>query len=372
MKKLFCLIVVLIFVSGCSFAGGRTEESREQDTYITGVWISYAELDAMLQGDFETEFGRAVKNCKIRGITDVFVHVRPFCDSIYKSKLFPTRDSARAQKFDVLEYMINACHENDIKFHAWVNPYRVRTADGEISALPDDSPAARWLGDDIDDNDTNVSLTNGIYLDPASSEVRALIIDGIREIIDNYDVDGIHFDDYFYPTTDESFDKVNYTVYAEQTERPLSLEEYRRANINALISGVYTAVKFKDKDITFSVSPSASIEKNYDGQYADVVSWCQSGCVDYIIPQLYFGFNYPDSSFNFDKLLTKWQQEIKSTDTKILIGLAAYKINTKNEPDQVEWETGVDVINRQIKICKTTDGVTGHVYFSYSSMCEYL
>lgn len=371
MKKLFCIMLSFLLLAGCSSSKTQDKKTDEQN-YITGVWISYSELDAMLGGDFKAEFDNAVQNCKKRGITDLFVHIRPFCDSYYPSALYPLRQSVAGYDFDILDYMISLCHKNDIKFHAWLNPYRVRTADSDISALPQDSPARRWLNDEIPQNDINVSTVCGIYLNPASSEVRALIIDGIREIVDNYAVDGIHFDDYFYPTQDEAFDEQGYSDYCQKNQKPLSLEDFRRAGVNALIGGAYTAIKFKNKDIVFSISPSASVKENYNKHYADVAAWCDSECVDYIIPQLYFGFDYPDSNFRFEQLVADWQQVVNKSNVRLLIGLAAYKIGTQNEPDKTEWENGEQVIKRQTEICKNTSGISGHIYFSYSFMCEYL
>ncbi len=370
MKKLFCIMLTLLLLVGCSPAE-TTNVSDKQD-HITGVWLSYSELDGMLRGDFKAEFNMAVQNCKTRGITDMFVHARPFCDSYYPSQYFPLRESAAMQEFDVFEYMISLCHQNGIKFHAWINPYRVRTADQSIDALSDSSPAKIWLKDQSADNDANVSFADGIYLSPDSSEVRQLVIDGIREIIANYSVDGIHFDDYFYPTQDEAFDEQGYSSYCAETQKPLSLSDWRRANVNALISGAYTAIKFKNKDIIFSVSPSASVQENYDRHYADVVAWLNSNCIDYIIPQLYFGFDYPDSNFKFDSLLSDWKACVVGREAKLLIGLATYKIGTQNEPDKTEWSNGKEVIKRQTEICRKSNEIYGHIYFSYTSMCEYL
>ena len=371
MKKILCIVLSCLLLVGCT-QQNTANEGTEKQNYITGVWMSFSELDTMLQGDFKAEFDLAVQNCKTRDITDMFVHVRPHCDSYYPSEYFPLRASASTQNFDVLEYMISVCHQNGIKFHAWINPYRVKTADSDISVLPDGNPAKKWLCDENSDNDINVSTVGGVYLNPASSEVRTLIINGIREIIDNYAVDGIHFDDYFYPTQDADFDAQSYNAYCLDTTKPLSLDDFRRASVNALISGVYTAVKFKDKDIVFSVSPSASITDNYDRYYADVDAWISSKCVDYIIPQLYFGFEYPDSNFKFDKLIADWQSIVKNTETRLIIGLAGYKINTQGEPDCYEWADGIDVIKKQVQICADTTEISGHIYFSYTSMCEYL
>lgn len=375
MKKLLSIIIILTLLAGCSpmQKNPSVTETDTADTYITGVWVSYAELDGMLSGgDFKNQFDTVLSSCKARGITDIFVHTRAFCDSVYSSQYFPLRESVAGYDFDVLEYMINQCHLSGIRFHAWINPYRVRTADSDIEKLPENSPAKIWLQDTDPSNDTNVCFSDGIYLCPASSEARQLVIDGIREIIGKYEVDGIHFDDYFYPTQDEAFDLASYTAYCEGTQKPLNLGDWRRANVNALISGCFTAIKFTDADIIFSISPSASISDNYNRYYADVDAWVNSSCVDYIIPQLYFGFEYPDGNFNFENLLSEWQSIVQNTDTKLLIGLASYKINTQNEPDRSEWANGIEVIKKQTEICMKNSEIWGHIYYSYSSMIEYL
>ncbi len=372
MKKFLCVLMAAMLLVGCT---SKTEQDNVlyNKGYITGVWISYAELDNMLAGgDFKNQFDIAITNCKSRKITDVFVHTRPFCDAIYNSQYFVKRESTLQYDFDILEYMITKCHNASIRFHAWINPYRVRTADSDIQNIAADSIVRKWLEDNDQSNDNNVCFSQGIYLNPAASGVQQLIINGMREIIDGYKVDGIHFDDYFYPTKLEDFDSVSYLEYAQHTKQPLNLEDWRRANVNALISGAFTAIKFKNKDIIFSVSPSASIGENYNNHYADIINWCNSGCVDYIIPQLYFGFEYPDSNFRFQKLLADWQSALKNAPSELIIGLASYKIKTQNEPDKKEWANGTDVIKKQIELCKSSNDIKGHIYFSYSSMCEFL
>lgn len=374
MKKALCLLLVLLTLTGCSFQ--KSEKSKRTETsepYITGVWLSYSELDGILKtGDFKNEFDKVVSNCKSRGITDIFVHTRPFCDSIYPSEYFPLRETVKDYDFDILEYMITKCHGEGLKFHSWINPYRVRTADGEISALDTESPVRVWADENAESNGTDYIISGGIYLNPASDKARRLVIDGIREILACYNVDGIHFDDYFYPTSDAEFDSKSYEVYCNNTKNPVSLDEWRRANVNALISGCYTAVKFANADTVFSVSPSASLDENLNRHYADVNAWCENGCVDYIIPQLYFGFDYPKETFKFENLITDWKKAAKNSDTKLLIGLAAYKINTQNEPDRDEWQNGVEVIKKQTEICEKDPDICGHIFFSYSALCEYL
>lgn len=374
MKRFIALAVALVvLLSACAplkNAGEKDKETVNRNTsdYLTGLWITFSELDAFLSsGDFKTAFLSAVDNAQSVSVTDIFVHVRPFCDSIYKSQLFPIRQDYGNAGFDVLEYIVSVCHERNIRVHAWINPYRVSTTTQDINEISDTSPAKNWLTDETPDNDGNVCISNGIYLNPASSEVRKLIIDGVREVVTEYNVDGIHFDDYFYPTSSADFDGVSYSKYCADTENEMCLSDWRRANVNSLISGCYAAVKFINKDITFTISPAASVERDYNEYFADVKAWCESGCVDMIIPQLYFGFDYPDKNYRFDRLLKDWKAVVNKTDTKLVIGLAAYKIGTDNEQDRKEW-ADAGLLKRQVECCKEDGAVCGHVYFSYSSL----
>ena len=113
----------------------------------------------------------------------------------------------------------------------------------------------------------------------------------------------------------------------------------------------------------------ASIEKNYNELYADVKTWVESGCLDAVIPQLYFGFDYPDREFCFDNLLDEWIELSKAnTEVELKIGLATYKIGTAAEADREEWNTSEDIIARQAEICYKNGSVSGYVFFSYSSL----
>lgn len=369
MKRLALAIIVALVIctSGCVPSSTARDTDIQSGSQVRGVWFSFSELDAMLSaGDFKVAFKAALENCSELGITDVFVHVRPFCDSIYPSQYFPLRGGYGEAGFDVLEYMVDTCHGAGIKIHAWINPYRVKTSDSEPQTLPAESPAYKWLNDASAENDRNVCFANGIYLDPSSSEVRRLIIDGIREILNNYEIDGIHFDDYFYPVTDAEFDEEAYVEYSAECKKPLGLGDWRRANVNSLISGCFQAIKFISKDIVFSVSPSASIERNYNEHYADVAAWAESGCVDWLIPQLYFGYEYPDEDYRFDRLLKAWKELSEDTSVRLMAGLATYKIGTSSAPDSAEWSEKTDIISRQVADC--TLGTSGYGFFSYSSL----
>ncbi len=324
----------------------------------------------MLNSDigFRQSFSDALDNCEKANISDIYLHTRAFCDSIYPSFLFPQTNSSKNFDGDVLTYITDECHKRQIRIHAWINPYRIFNQTTDISSLDKNSPAYIWLNDDDKSNDRFVSFSDsGIYLNPAESEARKLVINGIREILLNYDIDGIHFDDYFYPTKEEAFDSESYKIYTADNQNPLTLDDWRRANVNALISSSYTAIKFIGKDIVFSISPAASIEKNYSDLYADVSAWAENGCVDYIMPQIYFGFNYPADEYKFENLLAVWEDLSSKYNTPLVIGLAAYKIGSTEEADR-EWNESHDILARQIRLCKQSKNIEGYCFFSYSSL----
>lgn len=376
MKRLIALLICMcLILSACTDISknedGSKSEMSKSGTAASGVWLTFSEINTMLssQNGFEAEITQAVNNCKDLGLENIYIHIRSYCDSLFKSDYFPLTEKAQTFSFDVFDYMIDAFHNADIKVHAWINPYRVQTSSADINLLRADSPAYKWLKDEDPLNDRNVCIKDGIYLNPAEAQVRELVISGVKEVITRYDVDGIHFDDYFYPTTDAAFDSISYEAYKSQTQNPLSLEDWRRSNVNLLISSCYTAIKNIDDTVLFTVSPAASIEKNYNEFYADVAHWVENGYIDWIIPQLYFGFNYPDEQFQFVNLLSNWKElGSKNTDVELHIGLASYKIGSQEQYDKEEWNKDSDIIARQAKICRDDDSVCGYVLFSYTSI----
>jgi len=365
--KIALILSVLFILCSCDRLPNASVENT--DFSQNGVWFTYNEINDMLASleGFETQLNNAVENCRKLNITNVYIHTRAYCDSLYPSSFFPIIKSAERFEYDVFLKIIEAFHKVGIKVHAWVNPYRVLTSSDNINKLCEQSPAYKWLKDENVTNDKNVCFYNGIYLNPAETEVQNLILNGIREIITNYKVDGIHFDDYFYPTKSEDFDKESYKIYKNGSENPLSLDDWRRQNVNGLISGCYSLIKKYDKDIVFSVSPAASIEKNYTDLYADVRQWIFEGYIDVVIPQLYFGYDYSDNQFKFNNILKEWLS-ICDKKVDLLIGLAAYKIGTHTEADGKEWQTQTDIIARQVKECLDSGNVKGCIFFSYSSL----
>lgn len=362
-----CLFVSLIF-SSCSPT--QSVEKTPQKQKLVGVWLTYYELAAFKNSPLGLEgaIDEMVNNCDSIGINTIFVQVRAFCDAAYKSEIFPSARYLDTGEEDLLSLILNAAKKRGISVHAWINPYRVSTSGNNVGDLPENSPARRWLEDNDPDNDKNVCLVeNGIYLNPAESQVQDLILKGVRELLNNYDVDGIHIDDYFYPTDNTEFDVLSYNKYKQNASIPLDLAEWRRQNVSNLIKAIYCAVKAKDKALVFGVSPAADIDRCYNTLYADVEAWLDGKYIDYIMPQLYFGFKYPDQRYTFDSLLTLWLDMVQNKSASLCVGLANYKIGTEQEPDKAEWNSETDIISRQIDLL-VENGVESFCFFSYSAV----
>ena len=180
-----------------------------------------------------------------------------------------------------------------------------------------------------------------------------MISDGVSEIVRNYNVDGVHIDDYFYPTTDENFD-----IEAFETSRAVSVSDFRLENINMLVSQMYQTVKKENPKVLFGISPQGNIANNYTQLFADVEKWAsQTGYCDYIVPQIYYGFE--NEYQPFVKVLQDWDS-MTCKEVKLIVGLAYYKINEDSEFSQ---NTGI--ISRQIEHvygCENTDGVALYNY----------
>lgn len=369
MKRIVSLLLIFFLLAGCS-AEVHTPPMETVKPDICAVWIYYSELSmADVDGGSEKTFRSCTqemfKNCKDMGINTIFYHVRPYCDALYKSEIFPwsaylTGEQGKSVSYDPLKIAVEIAHENGLSLHAWINPFRI-SSKNDISKLSKDNPAMKWIESESPDV---VRLDNGIYFSPASPDAQKLIADGVREIVENYDVDGIHIDDYFYPSTDESVDSYFYKQYRESGGE-LKLSEWRLNIVSAFVSSLYAATKSVSGSCIFSISPAGNIKNNYEEQYADVKLWLKRrGYADWIIPQLYYG--YKNDILPFDNACDAWSSLEKLEDIKMIYGIGAYKVNESDE----EWDAGGGIINRQLDYIRTKDKCSGAAFFSYSSLID--
>ena len=328
-----------------------TPPLQQEKQEMAGVWVPYMSLTTQehTQEAFEDNFRRIADTAKEKGINTLFVHVRPFCDALYPSERYPwshllTGEQGKDPGYDPLQFMVEYSHKNGMEFHAWINPLRIKTAETPATLSPDNP----YLSLREDSPYYFMEYEGGVYLNPAYPYIRTLIADGAAEIVERYEVDGIHFDDYFYPSQEESLDAEAYQLYAQTVETPLTLEEWRRTNVSALVAEVYEKVKQANSGTVFGISPQGNIQ-NDEAMGADVKSWCAvQGYVDYICPQLYYSFE--NKALGYSEALTEWMALPKHEGLKAYAGLALYKAGS--DADEGTWQMDSDIISRQIEAAR--------------------
>lgn len=363
-------------------AGNRALTRIQVELEFRAAWITYIEYAPSFRytqytyNDFKTKTDKMFDTCVKEGLNAVIVHVRPFSDAYYESDYYPwsgyiSGEQGRHPGFDPMAYMIEAAHERGLEFHAYLNPYRVE-AKNNYDLMSPDNPARRWLEDNDRTNDRNVLLYDThYYYNPASEEAQQLIINGVAEIVEKYDVDGIHFDDYFYPTLgtkyEKVFDYVEYKQYAKimkaSGEKPEDIATWRRNNVSNLIAEIYGTIKEINPNVVFGISPAGNLSRlrSDQQQYVDIDRWLSEyGFVDYVCPQIYWGFEH--STCPFAETTDEWIKITTHPDVKLYIGLPLYVAGTGTTE---EWKNNDDIIARQVQYLRNTDFVDGFFLYRY-------
>lgn len=353
----------------------QTTTASAVSNELRGIWIScYDHISAAgkTREEYKAATDKMFKNIKDIGLNTAFVHLRAFSDAFYKSDIYPYSSYIAGTEgadlpFDPFAVMLESAKTYGISVHGWINPFRVSTKK-DTSALSAKNPAKAIIDSGNAEGEICI-LSNGIYYNPSCPSNHERIIDGVREIISKYDIDGIHIDDYFYPSTESSIDKKQYSQYKSEGGT-LSLADWRRNSVNAFVSALYSAVKSADSSLIFSISPAAQLDKNYDEYYADCELWLsRKGYADLIIPQIYFGFEHETQDFN--TLLRKWSSLSRASGVKLACGIAAYKCATKDSyagSGSAEWQNRTDILARQLKAIRNNKNYSGFVVFSYQDL----
>lgn len=350
MKKLI-LIVILVFtiMATNTISGDVKEEER-------CIFISYIELNEYINNDVDKskmKIDSMISNIKKMKFNSIILQVRSNCDAVYLSKIYPN-----TYDFDVLDYFINVAHKNNIKVIAWINPYRVRT-NSDINKIEENSPAYKYI-----DTDT-LYVNNGIYFNPSKKEVEDLIVDGILEVLD-YSIDGLLFDDYFYPSTDIDIDDYNEYI---NNNKYISLDEYHLYIINKMIKRVHD--ECMKKSVKFGVSPDGNIENNYNKNMADVRLWMkEDGYIDFIMPQIYYGFY--NSTKSYVRVIKEWESLLKN-DVDLYIALAFYKVGIVDnyaKEGRDEWINNDNIIMREVLLSRNLKNYKGFSLFRYDNVFD--
>lgn len=378
--KLIVLAVCTAIAIGVFYAPGRNEVAAA-DTEMRGVWVAtVANLDYPQQAttdawELRSQLDDVIINCEEMGFNTIFFQVRPSGDALYNSSVYPwsryltgTQGQAPSDGFDPLAYAIDEAHKRGIQLHAWINPYRVTNTSNDNDRLAENNPAV--LRPDLVLTDS----TGKMYLNPGEADSIDIILEGIREIVRNYDVDGIHLDDYFYPSS--GFDD-SAAYYKYQDQYP-DKAEWRRSMVTTLIACAKDAVKEINPNCMFGVSPggiwansdtpggsNTSGNSSYHRLYADTKLWVEREYLDYIMPQIYW--HNGNSAADYSTLINWWAGVCAPTNVKLYIGEAAYKAASGSES---AWrgENGINELRTHVYMCRQSPYIGGYSMFEYSSL----
>lgn len=294
-------------------------------------------------------------------INAVFFQVKAMGDAFYNSPYEPWAASISGTRgknpgYDILKFLIDEAHIRGMEFHAWMNPYRIATRAGVTASYPalHASIDPSWVVDH-----EKIQIYN-----PAIPEVRTRLVDIIKDLVAKYDVDGVHFDDYFYPDPASAgqmvADQVDYEKYGQDYT---TIAAFRRGNVDKAIQMIHDAIVASKPSVVFSVSPAASKDYNYNTLYADIAKWCQQGWLDLLIPQLYQEVG--NSANDYQMNLAIWGQHNYSA--ALVIGHAIYKFGDPTQGAAFQSATELD---KQFLLSKKNKKAVGSVLYSAKSVMD--
>ena len=320
-----------------------------------------------------------LETAKAYHITDIMFQVRTTNDAFYASKLNPysrylTGKEGLNPPIDMMRWIIEETHKAGIKFHAWCNPYRISVE--KNMSIEDYLKTCDDLNYAKKHPELIVTDPEGqMILNPASSEVKAFIIDTMVELAQTYPIDGIHFDDYFYPYGGLSEDRNDLSYFEKRKDQSQSLGDFRREQVTDVIEGVYKAIKKVNPAVLFGVSPfgiwkttstdptgipiDPKCGQSYHGQYADAKHWVEAHMLDYIVPQVYWDFAHKLAPFA--DIVRWWANVCKDSKVDLYIGHGAYRLGQEDA-----FQDPLEIVN-QISYAASFEAVKGHVFFTYNT-----
>jgi len=372
------LIVCLVTFTLIQNSFGQTIAPKRE---FRGAWVAtVANIDfpssqGLSKEKFMSEWLETVDLLQGAGFNAVIAQVRPAGDAFYRSKISPwskylsgKQGMALAGDFDPLTFMIEEAHKRNLEFHAWLNPYRA-SMDTTTITLSEMHPYKHHT-------DWFLKYGGKLYFNPAIPEVRNYITEVVTEVVMDYNVDGIQFDDYYYPYPAAGELLPDAADFAKYGFGFVNIEDWRRHNVDMLISQISAMIKLAGPKVKFGISPfgvwrNASKDPllgsstragvtTYDDLFADVRGWLEKGWIDYVAPQIYWHIGFPVADY---EVLAKWWVA-NSFGRNVYIGQAAYKIGTNQEP---AWQ-GSKEIPKQIRLNRTIPGVEGSIIYNFSSL----
>ena len=372
MKKLFTAITFCFF-----FINVQAQNPKRE---FRGAWIAtvgnidYPTSKTLTTAQQQAEFIKLLDQHKQAGINAVMVQIRTNGDAFYPSELAPWSEFLTGRQgkapepfYDPMLFMISECRKRGIEFHAWFNPYRA-VANVNTSILDAKHVAIKhpeWL------------LPYGVLrvLDPGNPEVRKHVTQVVLEVTNKYDVDGVHFDDYFYPYPVTGLILNDSATYAKNNRGIISRNDWRRDNVNLLVKVISDSIKSVKPWVKFGISPFGIWQnkttaqplgsatgglQSYSDIYCDTRTWLEKGWIDYVVPQLYWNIGLTVADYS--KLVPWWADN--SFDRHLYIGQAAYRINAA---DNTTWQNTTHMPS-QIRLNRANGKVQGSIYYNTNTL----
>lgn len=368
-KRLYSFLLVLFFCTNIFSQNAKREFRAVWLTTVANIdWPSKSNLTPTQQ---RNEMRQMLDSLQKNNINAIVIQIRPTADSFYPSTLEPWsvylngKNGRRPNPYyDPFQFIIEEAHRRCMEVHAWLNPYRVTNAPGQINNL--DLQHIYYKNRDL-----IVKYGDKYYFNPGLDETREFLNKIVEDIVERYDVDGIHFDDYFYPYPEGNTDFPDEEAFKKYPRGFASKADWRRNNVNLVIAEIHETIKSLKPWVQFGVSPfgvwrnndkdpegsaTRAGVTNYDDLYADILKWLKEGTIDYVVPQLYWEIGKKVADY---EILVKWWSD-HSYGKNIYVGLYASGLGvTKNSA----WQNGNELA-RQLKMNQKHPKVQGAVYFS--------
>ncbi|MCW5250961.1 glycoside hydrolase family 10 protein [Streptomyces sp. SHP 1-2] len=362
---------------------GPRSAGQRAATGMRGVWLAtvanrdWPSRAGLRPGEQRAELLAHLDTAVRRGLNAVFLQVRPTADALWPSAVEPwssylSGSQGRDPGWDPLDTAVREAHARGLELHAWFNPYRVAVDDDPARLLP--SHPAREHPDWV------VPYGGGLYYDPGRPEVRAFVQDAVFDAVERYAVDGVHFDDYFYPYPvagqrfdDDASHRAHGAGFATRAD-------WRRDNVNRLVRETAARLRTTRPAARFGVSPfgvwrnaatdprgsdTAAGVQSYDDLHADTRTWVREGWVDYVVPQLYWEIGRPGA--DYATLLDWWSGVAAGSRTRLYVGEALYKAG--DPARSAAWQDPAE-LSRHLALAARIPGVRGHVFFAAREAAE--
>lgn len=371
MKRVFVFAIIT-----CFFLANINSQSIKRE--FRAVWVAtVANIDwpskpGLSVSELKAEVIQTLEHHKKNNVNAIILQVRPAADAFYLSELEPwskylsgVQGMAPESTFDPLEFWIEESHKCGMELHAWFNPYRIKVSENDslsVNHIIKKHPEWSW------------QYGNKLFFEPGNPDVWSYLVKVVADVVERYDIDAVHFDDYFYPykisgqeiPDSAAFEKFGSIYYPDR------IEDWRRSNVDTIIQLLDSSIKSIKPWVQFGISPfgvwrnskddvlgseSNAGTTNYDGLYADVIKWQRKGWIDYLMPQLYWRDDHPAVDFS---TLAYWWSDY-NYGRNVYVGLAPYKIDKKSQHKL--WRKDKYLL-QQIEILRSINGISGFGFFS--------